>query len=99
MLDIIYNDAKDEHVANFVAYGKTSDSKLYYDAEYTTQVTKEDAQDAFFKGRLLVIDPSVGGAVAAIGVMSNPTGTTVLTVAMSGSPAVLTGTTWAVATE
>ena len=63
MLEILYNDAKDEHVANFVAYGKTSDSKLYYDAEYTTQVTKEDAQDAFFKGRLLV-DLSEEGIIA-----------------------------------
>lgn len=92
MLEIIYNDAKDEHVANFVAYGKTADSKLYYDAEYTTQVSKADAEDAFSKGRLLV--KTATGISAAVGVA----GAKVLTVAMAGSPAALTGTEWAVAT-
>ena len=92
MLGIIYNDAKDEHVANFVAYGKAADSKLYYDAEYTTQVTQADAAEAFSKGRLIVV--TAAGNVAALGVTS----TKVLTVAMAGSPATLTATEWAVKT-
>jgi hypothetical protein len=92
MLEIIYNDAKDQYVANFVAYGKAADSKLYYDAEYTTQVKKADAEDAFMKGRLLI--KTASGVVAATGIA----GAKVLTVAMSGSPAALTGTEWAVAT-
>lgn len=92
MLEIIYNDAKDEHVANFVAYGKAADSKLYYDAAYTTQVDAADAADAFAKGRLLV--KTAAGTVAALGVTSSK----VLTVAMSGSPAALTATEWAVKT-
>ena len=92
MLEIIYNDAKDEHVANFVVYGKAADSKLYYDAGCKTQVSKADAEDAFSKGRLLV--KTATGISAAVGVA----GAKVLTVAMSGSPAALTGTEWAVAT-
>ena len=89
-MERIYNEAKDQFVANFVAYGKAADSKLYYDAEYTNQVTKADAEDAFMKGRLLI--KTTAGVVAATGIASNK----VLTVAMSGSPAALTGTEWAV---
>lgn len=92
MLERIWNDAKDQYVANFVVYGKAADSKLYYDADYTTQVTKADAEEAFSKGRLLV--KTATGMTAALGVA----GSKVLTVAMSGSPAALTGTEWAVAT-
>ena len=64
MLEILYNDAKDEHVATYIAYGANeNDPKLFYDKEHTKQVTKEDAQDAFFKGRLLV-DLSEEGIIA-----------------------------------
>ena len=91
-MERLYNDAKDEHVATYVAYGKAADSKLYYDADYTTQVTQADAAEAFSKGRLLVV--TAAGKVAALGVTSSK----VLTVAMSGSPAALTATEWAVKT-
>lgn len=91
-MERIYNDAKDEHVANFVVYGKAADSKIYYDSEYTTQVKKADAEDAFLKGRLIV--KTSAGASAAVGITSSK----VLTAAMSGSPAALAGTEWAFAT-
>lgn len=91
-MERLYNDAKDEHVATYVVYGKAADSKIYYDAEYTTQVNKVDAEDAFLKGRLVV--KTASGASVALGVTS----TKVLTAAMSGSPAALTATEWAFAT-
>ena len=89
-MERIYNDAKDEHVANFVVYGKAADSKIYYDAEYTTQVTKADAEDAFLKGRLIV--KTASGASEAIGITS----TKVLTAAVSSGS--LAATEWAFAT-
>lgn len=93
MLERIFNDAKDQYVANFVVYGKASDSKLYYEADYKTQVSKADAEEAFSKGRLVV--KTATGIAAALGV----SGSKVLTVAMTGSgSATLTGTEWAVAT-
>ena len=91
MLERIFNDAKDQYVANFVVYGKASDSKLYYEADYKTQVSKADAEEAFSKGRLVV--KTATGIAAALGV----SGSKVLTIAMSGS-STLAGTEWAVAT-
>lgn len=55
MLKTVFDQAKDIHVANYVVYGNTTDSKLYYsDAEDAEQVTEEEVNDAFLKGRLLV---------------------------------------------
>ena len=51
-----YDQAKDQHVANFIVYGKTGDKKVYYESSYTTQVASADLEDAFKKGRLLVFD-------------------------------------------
>ena len=47
-------DASDKYVAAVIVYGKTSDSKLYVDAEYTTQANAVDVIDAFVKGILVV---------------------------------------------
>lgn len=52
----IYDQAKDMNVANFIAYGKTTDKKLYYEASYKNQVESEDVIDAFKKGRLIIFD-------------------------------------------
>lgn len=46
--------AADKNVESYIVYGKTADSKLYYEAEYTTQVSQEDLQAAFTKGMLLI---------------------------------------------
>lgn len=53
-IEKLYNQAKDEHVAAYVVYGKTG--KIYYDSANTVQVTKADMEDAFRKGRLMVND-------------------------------------------
>ena len=41
MLNKLYEQGKDLHVANYVAYGKTADHKLYADEGYKETVTKE----------------------------------------------------------
>jgi len=46
---------KDKNVANFFVYAKAADSKIYLESTFTTQVKKAELQDAFRKGRLLVI--------------------------------------------
>lgn len=53
-MDMIFDQAKDKNVAFFVAYGKSADSKLYYEAAYTNQVNRSDAEDAFLKNRLII---------------------------------------------
>lgn len=55
-IDKLFNQAKDEHVAAYIVYGKTADKKLYYESTYTNQVVKADMEDAFRKGRLMVND-------------------------------------------
>lgn len=52
----IYEDAKDLHVKKYVVYGKAADKKLYYESTYTTQVSANDAKDAFDKGLLMIVD-------------------------------------------
>ena len=56
MLTPIYDHAIDKNVANFVLYGNTSDNKLYYDLTLETpvQVSQEDLEHAFKKGRALI---------------------------------------------
>lgn len=54
-MQAIYDDAKDKNIANYVFYGNTTDSKLYYStAEDAEQVKEEDLLDAFQKGRAVV---------------------------------------------
>ena len=55
----IYEQAKDLHVRNYVVFGNTIDDKLYYEAEFTNQVTQADLEDAFVKGALLIDDAGV----------------------------------------
>lgn len=64
-----FEDLRDVHVRKLVVYGKAADHKLYYESDYKTQVTKEDAADAFNKGLLLIVDST----------------TTLVPVAMSGN--------------
>ena len=52
MLNKLYEQGKDLHVANYVAYGKTADHKLYADEGYKETATKAEIEDAFVKGRL-----------------------------------------------
>lgn len=85
----VFDDARDKNVANFVVYGKAADSKLYYDSDYTTQVTQADVEDAFNKGRLIVMNSTT--ALVPIALSANK----VLTASMAGSPAAITGTEWA----
>ena len=51
----IFIDASDKYVAAVVVYGKAADSKLYIDAEYTTQAEEADVADAFVKNQLVVM--------------------------------------------
>lgn len=55
----IFIDASDKYVAAVIVYGKASDSKLYVDAEYTTQAEEADVADAFIKNQLVVMDDDV----------------------------------------
>lgn len=50
----IFDQAKDKNVANLVVFGKSADSKLYYESTYTNQVDQAVAEDAFLKGRLVI---------------------------------------------
>ena len=50
----IFDQAKDKYVANFVVYGNATDNKLYYASDYAEQVSQDDAEDAFKKGRLII---------------------------------------------
>lgn len=52
----VFIDAVDKFVAAVIVFGKSSDSKLYVDAEYTTQVEEAVVVDAFVKGTLLIMD-------------------------------------------
>lgn len=55
----IFIDASDKYVAAVVVYGKAADSKLYVDAEYTTQAEEAEVADAFIKNQLVVMDDDV----------------------------------------
>ena len=88
-MDKIYEQAKDLHVRNFVVYGKAADKKLYYEPEFKTQVTKADAEDAFDKGALMIVDTTTKLVPIAFA------GKTVKTAALSVDKLVFTE--WAVA--
>ena len=83
----IFDDAKDKNVAKFVVYGKAADSKVYYDSAYTTQVTQADLEDAFKKGRLIVMNSTV--ALVPVALDANK----VATIDVSGTT--VTGAEWA----
>lgn len=46
---------KDKNVANYFVFAKAADSKVYLEAAFTTQVKESELQDAFKKGRLVVV--------------------------------------------
>ena len=82
MLNKLYEQGKDLHVANYVAYGKTADHKLYADA------TKAEIEDAFVKGRLVIVEGAnylVPVAFGATGVITVVAGETVKTQAWAAS--------------
>lgn len=81
--------ANDLHVRVYTVYGKAADHKLYYEADFKTQVTKADAENAFKKGALQIVDVTTTLVPVAM------TGTTVKTVGGTSSAATLVD--WAVA--
>lgn len=88
-MEKIFQTANEKNVKSFVVYGKSADSKLYYEPEFKTQVTELDMFTAFTKGMLVV---KAGDAyLAPLAVNANK----VTTADMSGSPAAITGTQWA----
>lgn len=85
----IYNDVKDKNIRKYVVYGKAADNKLYYDEKYTKQVTKADAEDAFKKGMLLIMDTTTTLIPVSMA------DTTIKTI--SGASSSVTLTSWTVA--
>ena len=59
----VYDDADNNHVANYIAYMKYDETDeeyyMYYDEACTEVVKVSDALDAFTKGRLLVFYDNV----------------------------------------
>ena len=53
----VFHDSKDMYVSVYVLYANAS--KLYIDAEHTTEVTHDEAFDACFRG-VLVYDETNG---------------------------------------
>ncbi len=86
----VFEDTNDLHVRNVIFYGNTTDHKLYREADYTTQITVAELENAFKKGTCLVFDGTnhlVPVAFAAGKVIT-----------MSGTTSV-TGTEWAAKAE
>ena len=52
MLNKLYEQGKDLHVANYVAYA--NEGKLYEDADHKTEAVQEDCEKAFKLGRLMI---------------------------------------------
>ena len=84
MLRKFYEQGKDLHVANYMAYGKTADHKLYADAAFKETVTKEEIEDAFKKGRLIVVEGE-NYLLGTTGVVTVTAGETVKTQAWTAS--------------
>ena len=90
MLNKFYEQGKDLHVANYMAYGKTTDYKLYADSGLKETVTKTEIEDAFKKGRLVIIEGAnylVPVAFGTTGVITVTAGDTVKTQAWTASAA------------
>lgn len=88
MLNKFYEQGKDLHVANYMAYGKTVDHKLYADSGLKETVTKAEIEDAFKKGRLVIIEGAnylVPVAFGTTGVITVTAGDTVKTQAWAAS--------------
>ena len=90
MLNKFYEQGKDLHVANYMAYGKTADHKLYADSGLKETVTNTEIEDAFKKGRLVIIEGAnylVPVAFGATGAITVTAGDTVKTQAWAASAA------------
>lgn len=88
MLNKLYEQGKDLHVVNYVAYGKTADHKLYADEGYKETATKAEIEDAFVKGRLVIVEGAnylVPVAFGTTGVITVVAGETVKTQAWAVS--------------
>ena len=83
MMEPIYEQSKDLHIRNFVAFGKAADSKLYKESTFTTQIKEAELQEMFKKGMLLI---NTGEEAFAVAVCVN--GEKAYTVAASTSVAV-----------
>lgn len=88
--EFVYEDANDQHIRALIAYGKSADTKLYYDPQYTEQVHEEDAL-RFFLMDALVVKTTDGYSRP---VFVNTASHKVVTVTRSSSS--VTGTEWAV---
>lgn len=88
MLNKLYEQGNDLHVANYMAYGKTADHKLYADAVFKKTVTEAEIKDAFQKGRLIIIEGAnylLPVAFGTTGVVTVTAGETVKTQAWTAS--------------
>lgn len=88
MLNKLYEQGNDLHVANYMAYGKTADHKLYADAAFKKTVTEVEIKDAFQKGRLIIIEGAnylLPVAFGTAGVVTVTAGETVKTQAWAAS--------------
>nr|UVY31408.1 MAG: hypothetical protein [Bacteriophage sp.]UWF85471.1 MAG: hypothetical protein [Bacteriophage sp.] len=88
MLNKLYEQGKDLHVVNYMAYGKTADHKLYADAAFKKTVTEAEIKDAFQKGRLIVVEGAnylLPVAFGTTGVVTVTAGETVKTQAWAAS--------------
>ncbi len=88
MLNKLYEQGNDLHVANYMAYGKTADHKLYADAAFKKTVTEVEIKDAFQKGRLIIIEGAnylLPVAFGTTGVVTVTAGETVKTQAWVAS--------------
>mgnify|MGYP000473833148 FL=1 len=88
MLNKLYEQGNDLHVANYMAYGKTADHKLYADAAFKKTVTEVEIKDAFQKGRLIVVEGAnylLPVAFGTTGVVTVTAGETVKTQAWAAS--------------
>lgn len=88
MLNKLYEQGNDLHVANYMAYGKTADHKLYADAAFKKTVTEVEIKDAFQKGRLIIIEGAnylLPVAFGTTGVVTVTAGETVKTQAWAAS--------------
>lgn len=88
MLNKLYEQGNDLHVANYMTYGKTADHKLYADAAFKKTVTEVEIKDAFQKGRLIIIEGAnylLPVAFGTTGVVTVTAGETVKTQAWAAS--------------
>mgnify|MGYP004687314695 FL=1 len=88
MLKKFYEQGKDLHVATYMVYGKTADHKLYADKALKETVTAAEIEDAFKKGRLVIVEGAnflVPVAFGTAGVVTMDTASTLKAVTWTAS--------------